>query len=425
MKILVIAIGSDGDVNPMLEIAQELSGRGHRVEVLANEHFAYKCERAGLTFVEMGSAEHFQQAIDSPELWDKRKGFSAVWKLTYKNLPLAYDLIKSRIDPGNTVVVGSTLSVAARVLQEVHGVSLCTVHLAPTCILSKLDPPRGPDLSLSPRAPRWLKALYIDLIDHLVIDSVCRDELNSFRRQFSLSPVSRIFSKWLHSPEKVICAFPEWFAAPQADWPENSLCTGFPLPRPSSLVLGQSLSEETERFLEAGAPPVVFTAGSAMNHSAAYFEKALAVVTRENIRAIFVSKFPAQIPLGVAVHPQVHHALYEPFDLLFPRASAVAHHGGIGTSAQCLQAGVKQFITPFSHDQFDNANRLVKLGVAEELPVSKSAQHWRKVVGRVLRGQNYVAACLEAQSRLRASSRAVGLIAEEIEKLALPLLVCR
>ncbi len=49
------------------------------------------------------------------------------------------------------------------------------------------------------------------------------------------------------------------------------------------------------------------------------------------------------------------------------RISAFVHHGGIGTMSQALRAGVPQLIRPMAHDQFDNANRAVRLGVAMKL----------------------------------------------------------
>ncbi|MBL0184408.1 MAG: glycosyltransferase [Candidatus Obscuribacter sp.] len=50
MKIIVIALGSDGDINPMIEISLVLKARGHEVEFLANGHFAKRVKAAGLTF---------------------------------------------------------------------------------------------------------------------------------------------------------------------------------------------------------------------------------------------------------------------------------------------------------------------------------------------------------------------------------------
>jgi UDP:flavonoid glycosyltransferase YjiC (YdhE family) len=51
-----------------------------------------------------------------------------------------------------------------------------------------------------------------------------------------------------------------------------------------------------------------------------------------------------------------------PYHQLFPRAAAIVHSGGIGTTAQALRAGRPQLVVPFAHDQFDNASRVERLG---------------------------------------------------------------
>lgn len=63
----------------------------------------------------------------------------------------------------------------------------------------------------------------------------------------------------------------------------------------------------------------------------------------------------------------IHISSYAPHSLVFPRARAVVHHGGIGTTGQALRAGRPQLVTPFLGDQFDNAERLQRLGVARVL----------------------------------------------------------
>src|SRR5205085_2067897 len=71
---------------------------------------------------------------------------------------------------------------------------------------------------------------------------------------------------------------------------------------------------------------------------------------------------PASLPATV------RHFAYVPFSQVFPRAAAVVHHGGIGTTAQALAAGIPQVIMPMGYDQPDNAERLVRLGVGAPLP---------------------------------------------------------
>lgn len=63
----------------------------------------------------------------------------------------------------------------------------------------------------------------------------------------------------------------------------------------------------------------------------------------------------------------VYVADYAPHSLLFARAAALIHHGGIGTLAQAFSAGRPQLIVPHFADQLDNAARAVRIGVARTL----------------------------------------------------------
>ena len=86
----------------------------------------------------------------------------------------------------------------------------------------------------------------------------------------------------------------------------------------------------------------------------------------------------------------IRHVDYAPFSQLFPHAAAVVHHGGIGTSAQALAAGVRQLVTPMAHDQPDNAARLVKLGVARSIPVKHvSARRLSNALDLLLSDRSY------------------------------------
>src|SRR5439155_15601643 len=75
--------------------------------------------------------------------------------------------------------------------------------------------------------------------------------------------------------------------------------------------------------------------------------------------------------LPTTLPPGVIHVHYAPFSQLLPRCAAFVHHGGIGSSAQALASGVRQLVTPFTHDQPDNASRLKRLGVAAVIPARK------------------------------------------------------
>jgi rhamnosyltransferase subunit B len=96
-----------------------------------------------------------------------------------------------------------------------------------------------------------------------MIDPVIAPPLNAFRAGKGLPPVTRVVHDWWHSPDLVIGLFPEWFAAPQPDWPRQMKLTGFPLFDERGF---EPLGAELEAFLAAGAAPIAFTPGSAMSH---------------------------------------------------------------------------------------------------------------------------------------------------------------
>ena len=68
------------------------------------------------------------------------------------------------------------------------------------------------------------------------------------------------------------------------------------------------------------------------------------------------NSLPDPLPAGVAAFD------YAPFSELFPRAAAIVHQGGVGTTAQAMRAGRPMLVVPFSHDQPDNAERVEQAG---------------------------------------------------------------
>jgi UDP:flavonoid glycosyltransferase YjiC (YdhE family) len=103
-----------------------------------------------------------------------------------------------------------------------------------------------------------------------------------------------------------------------------------------------------------------------MTHGADFFRESAETCRRMNRRGILLSRHGEQIPKHLPAG--VEHVPYVPFSELLPNVAALVHHGGIGTTAQCLAAGCPQLIMPLSHDQFDNARRVEKLGVGASIP---------------------------------------------------------
>jgi UDP:flavonoid glycosyltransferase YjiC (YdhE family) len=363
MHILLVPIGSTGDVYPLVGLGMVLRERGHQVEVIANRYFQSALERAGLSFVELGTYEDMRRGLEDPDLWDRRKGFHVLGRAILPLMRPLYEIIASRHVPGETVVVASSLALAARVAQEKLGVSLVTVHLQPTAFRSAHEPPALLPWVFSHRRLRLPWKRFLDwLVDVLLLDPIFAREINALRSDLGLPPVRRALFQWWHSPQRVLGLFPEWFASPQPDWPPQARLTGFPLYDDA----GAEVPREVTDFLEGGPPPIVFTPGSAMRHARAFFAESVAACALLGRRGLLLTRFREQVPDNLPA--TVRHFDYLPFSQVLPRAAALVSHGGIGTVSQALVAGVPQLVMPMAFDQFPNAARLESLGVARSLP---------------------------------------------------------
>jgi UDP:flavonoid glycosyltransferase YjiC (YdhE family) len=168
-----------------------------------------------------------------------------------------------------------------------------------------------------------------------------------------------------HAPSRVLALFSASLAAPEPDWPPQTVITGFPFFDDGAMPV------ELVRFLDAGPAPIVFTLGSsAVGAAGNFYLDSLKAVAKLNARAVFLTgPHPQRLP---RVLPDAVMAVsYAPHAALFGRAAALVHQGGVGTTAQAMRAGRPTLIVPFAHDQFDNAERVRRLGAAEVLPHSR------------------------------------------------------
>jgi rhamnosyltransferase subunit B len=368
MHVILTPVGSAGDVNPFLIIGRALRQRGHRVTLVSPDVFAHATRKSTLEFASSGTADEFNDVTMNPDLWHPRRGPAVIFGVLSAQLRRAYDIIDRLYEPGKTVLVGHSLSFFTRVFEEKRGAPAVTIHLAPSLFRSDFAQPALPSGQDISRWPRWAKRALWWAVDRFAIDPLIVPALNQWRRELELPPVSRVFQSWLHSPQRVLGLFPDWFGAPQADWPPQLRLTGFVLsdrscdPTPAEGINDRDL----EQFLAAGPPPVVFTPGSANRHAAQFFQVGIEAAALTGQRALLVTAYGEHLPGTLPAH--AHHATYASFADLFPRVAAVVHHGGIGTCAQALAAGAPQLIMPMGFDQPDNALRLVRLGVAERVP---------------------------------------------------------
>jgi UDP:flavonoid glycosyltransferase YjiC (YdhE family) len=414
VKTLLIPLGSHGDVHPFVGLGLALRARGHDVTIITLGYFEKLVRSTGLAFVPLPMAEDFEEGLKNPDLWNPRRGFTLViQKSVLPYLRTIYDLVAEHHVPGETVVVPGSLAFGARVAQEKLGVPLASVHLQPGVIRSEYQAPVLPGVFMPDWLPRIAKRLQYRLANALIVEPILTRPLNAFRADLGLAPIHDLMGGWWHSPQRVIGLFPDWYAPRQPDWPPQVRHTGFPLYDEGDL---RDLPPDVARFLDAGDPPIVFTPGSAMRHGHTFFAVAVEACRLLGRRGLLLTRFPEQLPAQL---PEgVRHFEYVPFSQVLPRAAALVHHGGIGTTAQGLAAGVPHLVMPLAHDQPDNAARLRRLGVGRALrPKRFRAPAVARALDALLRSPDVAAACRDYAGRIRAS-RPLDEACRLIEELA-------
>lgn len=413
MNILLFTIGSHGDVHPFIGLGVTLRKRGHRVTLITNGHFQKLAQQAGLEFAEMGTDEQFRQMMNDPDLWHPRRGPEAVFlRGVAPYLEQSYRIIESLYEPG-TVMASNTLGFAARIAQEKLGIPLATIHIQPAIMRTVYDSPKLPGLFMPSWMPRWLKKVIWDGGDKYVIDPMLAPMINEFRAKLGLTePAKGIINEWWHSPTRIIGLWPEWYGPFQPDWPERLKVVGFPMFDEEGIT---PLSDELDQWLRAGEAPIAFTPGSAMLQGAKFFEESAKACALLKKRGLLLTRHADQIPKNLPAG--VRHVDYAPFGLLLPRCAALVHHGGIGTTSQALRAGIPQIIMPLSHDQFDNANRVKKLGVGDSIKVKSYLAHAVANTLKILLDNPNVRECCCRISAKFEGQNALEKVSEWVEQL--------
>lgn len=358
MHVLLVSAGTAGNMLPFVGLGAALRARGHEVTLIGSGSGTTAARRAGLGVVELDDSED-AGAAEADSAAVRRAGFlGSLVPRAVRYMRRAFQRIAEHRIAGETVVVSQGWLFGARIAAEKLGLPLATVNLQPLLFGSVHD---------VPGLPRWLPRALPRMANTVIersVDWALASAIDAFRSELGMRRAPRPVLRWWRSPELVIGFFPEWYSAPQPDWPAQTLLGGFPLyDAPDS-----ACPPELEAFLAAGEPPLVFTQAWLVHDAHAYFTASVEVARRLGRRAVLLTSHPEQLPRSLP--NGVRHFGFVPLSRLLPRAAVLVHHGGMGTLGQALAAGVPQLTVPVMLDQFDNSRRLVRLGVSANLRAS-------------------------------------------------------
>lgn len=361
VRILLATFGSLGDLHPMIALGLELQRRGHAAAIVTSEYHRERITKTGLGFYPAAPDLRPDDKALIRATMDERRGPEEVVRFMLRALPQTYaDYERAANAAAADLILTSDLALAGPILAQKTGLAWASQVLSPISFLSAYDE------TVLPPIP-WLRHLHafgpriygriLELAKHAA--RRLSAPVNAFRRSLDLAPVRDPFFDDKHAPRLVLAMFSRLIAEPRPDWPPQTVLTGYAFYDGDE----QELSPELSALLDAGPPPIVFTLGSAavFDPGAFFIESAAAARALRRRAVLLVGPEPGPIPAAdedVGIFP------YAPFSKLFPRAAAIIHQGGSGTTAQAMRAGRPMVIVPYAHDQPDNALRVSTLGIA-------------------------------------------------------------
>lgn len=359
MKVIVTTVGSLGDLLPFMVVGEALRLRRHEVIFATNQGYEAFIRQSGFGFTAIWDDQHLQKDLDQTILSDPEKAWTIIERDLFDAASgPAYSAIKQASRSGKTAILASwSLGGAMRAHREL-GIPLCRVYLSPQAVT--------------------LAAQAMD------------------------GPASR-----------ELAFFPEWLCVPRPGWPTNLTTSGFPFYNDAVLPL---FPPALEAFLAQGDPPVVFTPGSFRRNPGTFFRQSREACAALGLRAVFLS--PNGMEAARNLPPSMIHFPYVPLQRLLPRAAALVYHGGIGSCAQAMRAGIAHLATPLFFDQFDNARIIQELGVGHSLPARDyDARQAAEILDQILQSQTMKARCasIAAQSR---DGNAAASVCDAIEAIA-------
>jgi UDP:flavonoid glycosyltransferase YjiC (YdhE family) len=361
-RILIATIGSLGDLHPCLALAIELKRRGHSVTIATTEYYRAKVTALGIPFRPLRPNWDPTDSEMIRQCEDLKRGVEVLYRQwVLPHLSGTYDDLLAAATQADLMITGE-MNLAAPLAAEKLHLPWVSAILSPASFLSARDP------SVTVNVP-WL--IHVRKAGWPVYRAVLNfgrltirhwwAPVRQLRRQQGLRPQCDPVFGDKFSPYLVLALFSSQLAQPQADWPAQTVQSGFLWLENDTAGMDARLAN----FLASGDPPIVFTQGSTAVHYPGNFYEVSAEAARTlGRRALLIgaSQSCEQESNQILAIP------YAPYSQVFSRAAINVHQGGSGTTGEALRAGRPQLIVPFGWDQPDNAARIERLGVGLHVP---------------------------------------------------------
>lgn len=384
MHITILAHGSRGDVQPYVALGVSLKQAGHSIRLAAPELFRPFVAEYGLDFAPLAGDPRIlmqnavEQAGGKPDLL---RTIPVVLKYA---MPVALQVIADarQACQGTQAIIHSffTTTVGHETALQLGIPDFSALVFAVFSPTTAFPNASFPALPLGGWYNRFTHEAFTQAYwqgGRLAYNWARRGKHNEY------PPLSEWpFTVGNQQLTPILYGFSPYVLPKPPDWGEHIHVTGFwYLPAPASW----SPPDELVGFLEAGSPPVYIGFGSVIARDASRLtELVLAALSKTGQRGIFVSGWGGLLKDHLS--EQVFMLESVPFDWLFPRVTGAVIHGGIGTTAAAMQAGIPVAVIPFTADQTFWGEQVYRLGIGprpiphRKLTVENLSQAIREIV---------------------------------------------
>lgn len=365
MRILLMSIGSRGDMEPFLALGQELAEAGHDIGFCFPEQFERLALEVSPTFYPQDKS--FLELLEGPEI---RKIMGQVGN-GLSRLKTVLSLMGRTKAIQQQLIRDQAASVAAFEPDEVIFHIKCIYPvlyalrlkgrvrmLSPMpCLVHTTD--RHPHIAFGkPRWPWWNRLTY-RLAEKALINQSILGYGKSFIQSHGWSVSGQELQRFYQNDCPVEYAYEASLFARPNEWPSHAVVTRF---RERSKPMEGHWSDGLDAFLDAHEAVVYVGFGSMVNAQPQQIAADVIAVCGQSGLGVVMNRSwgglepPEDTPKHAFIVDDV------PFEKLFPRVDAVVHHGGSGTTHSALRCGLPQAIIPHIADQFFWSRQVVQAG---------------------------------------------------------------
>lgn len=412
-RIVLTSWGSHGDVFPYLGLALELKRRGHDPVLATSAHFGPMIEEVGIAFRAVRPDLDPTDGVMVARAMDPWQAAEMVQELIMRNIRDSYADLDAAVE-GADLLLTHPVTLAGPLVAEQRRMKWMATVLAPISLFSVYETP------VPPHAP-WMRHLNaLGPVWGRLMRSLARAmtrrwcaPVDRLRRELGLPDRGHPMFEGQFSPYASLGLFSPLLGAPQRDWPPHMQATGFVFYNGPG-----ALDQELEAFLSRGPAPVVFTLGSLAVHAAGtFYEESIAALRDSGLRGVLLAGASGVARLAPHLSQDMLAVAFAPHQLLFPRAAAIVHQGGAGTTAQALRSGRPTLIVPHANDQPDNAYRVERLGCSRTLlPRHYGGARVAGELAALLNRRSYAARADAVAHQVRAENGTVR-AADAVERL--------